>query len=364
MKKLMKFIIKICHFLKLLITILVFFFVLSLLIKFNDITINLLKIYVYDINFVPLYKIYDNIFILKHINTLYILFYETYYCSFGDIIESTIENINNKIYCSIYNMASHQDNYRNCIDDSWNNGVSKIEGSQDSSCKSCENTEQSSDNENNQNKPKLDKGKGKAIDTSREDLEKKATEVLEQEKRQAQIKQDEKFVLELLEEERITRMKEELDFYSTENKSDFLKNKTSSDFHCYTEYAEKTETEFTPEPEPESESDSSYDSEKFATNTINSNDDESTVQEKLRLQELDIKLKQEKIDRDLAMDLQNSETDNCLEGFIPEEHSENRNADEKPSKISVKRKRSFDDNDVWEESSKTGSNRKSGGKKR
>lgn len=57
----------------------------------------------------------------------------------------------------------------------------------------------------------------------------------------------------------------------------------------------------------EKQSDSDTDSEIVETNTVNSDDDEETVQKKLRLQELDRQLQLEKIDRDLALKLQYEE---------------------------------------------------------
>lgn len=354
----MKYLKKIYRYLILLFIASAFFFILYVIIMSNEIIINLLKDYISKINFVPISILYKNFLDEKYINTIYVLFRDIDHSIYKIIVQSIIENINNKLHCDVYNMVGHQNNPVYSLEDPLNSGICKMESSQDNSgSKFSENIQESSDSDK-EDKPKLDKGKGKAKDPtppaspSREDLEKKA-----------QVAFDRELALELEEEERVAQLK--LELYSTSNENEHVKDSTRPlDISYYVEKNE--ETEDTGGVVPESDSYSDYDSEKFATNTINSNDDEDTVLEKLRLQELDDKLRQEKQDRDLALDWQIEETDKLLENFQPEKHSEGDNIEEELSKTSAKRKRTLDDDDhdVWEESSKTGSNRKSGAKKR
>lgn len=75
---------------------------------------------------------------------------------------------------------------------------------------------------------------------------------------------------------------------------------------------------------------STTDSEIVETNTINSNDDEQMKQKKLDLQELDRKLKQEKIDRDLAVKLQEDEDRKEMEEVERKQRLERKRKGENP----------------------------------
>ena len=77
--------------------------------------------------------------------------------------------------------------------------------------------------------------------------------------------------------------------------------------------------------------------EKYETNTVNTDDDEDTKKEKLRLQELDKSLKQEKLD----MEKKAIEDKNSWEQHLKEKAE----------------KKAIENNDPWEESSKTGEKR-------